>query len=184
MYIPHKKHHLCVFDFDDTLIFSESHVVKCFNVKTNKAFTLSTNEWEHHQHSKDEQYDFSEFENIGNPHKVEKVWNIFNARLANKDCDVVILSARSKTTPVYEFFLKSHSRHLPYIVCLGISPNENNGVHKARWISEEIHKANPSFVEFYDDRDDNIREVKHLRKVFPEVTFAITQVKNGNLVSF
>lgn len=176
MRILNKKHHLSIFDFDDTLVFSDNHYVKIQNPITKEIKQLTSNEWKHYIPKINEEiYDFSDFEKLNNPRKNPKLWNIFKARLANKDTSVVVLSARTSLEPLFSFFLEE-KLIIPHVVCLAIAPGENNGIHKARWIQEEINEQKPKFVEFYDDRDDNVTEVHRLKKENPSITFKIGKV--------
>lgn len=176
MRILNKKHHLSIFDFDDTLIFSDNHFVKIENRLTKETKLITSNEWKHYiPNTEKEIYDFSDFEKLDNPRKNPKLWNIFLARMANKDTSVVVLSARTSLEPLFSFFLKENIV-VPHVVCLAIAPGENNGIYKARWVQEEIDLHKPKFVEFYDDRDDNVTEVHHLKKKNPFVIFKVGKV--------
>lgn len=174
-----KNKWLCVFDFDETLITSEDHKVVVTH-KDNTQTLISSNEWVHYKPQDKDIFDFSHFENLENPQKNMPVWNIFKARSVSQLHDLFVLSARESSVPLFEFFQKE--KLYPHIICLSILPGENNGIHKARWISEEIETHGYRFVEFYDDRDDNISEVRRLRKKFPNTTFKIVKVVGNKLI--
>lgn len=169
-----KNKWLSIFDFDETLILSENHQVVVRH-SNNTETTITPDKWTHYVPKQGDIFDFSRFEDLTNPKKNTKVWNIFTARLAQpKTHDVFVLSARDYMLPLLKFFIGENLS--PNVVCLGIPPGDNNGNHKARWIEEEIHKKKYSFVEFYDDRDDCVSAVKKLRKQHEKTTFKITKV--------
>lgn len=174
---------LSVFDFDETLVMSEEHQVLITHA-SGKESRLASNDWVHYVPQPGDNFDFSAFETLVNPEKNLHVWNIFTARLQDKSKDVIVLSARERQVPLLEFFFR-HQLH-PHVVCLGIKPGENNGIHKARWISEEIDKGHYRYkeVEFYDDRDDNISEVLRLKAHYFNIHWKIHKVVKEHLISF
>lgn len=168
---------LFIFDFDDTLVTCDSCFIFVVD-KAGKTLKLSTSNWSDYTPSPGDTFDFSELETLVNPAKILPVWNIFEARIQKHGAEnVIILTARGDAKPV-EKYLKDNNIQGVCVVGLGIRPGENNGVWKSRWIEKDIKKHKHTYIEFYDDRDDNIGGIKHLTKNHPGIEFRVYQVKN------
>ena len=151
---------LSVFDFDDTLAFTDSWVY----VKKNGEFAV-------HKLKPGESYDFRDFDRmLRNPKIIKKNVELLRKQLKKVGRRVTILTARAVGFPVKHFF-KTLGIDV-YVVAVGSADPKV----KADWIEDHIKKGyNP--VYFMDDSSKNIAAVDKLKKKYPRTRIVTQLVK-------
>ena len=176
---------LRVFDFDDTLAVTDADV-KVFR-PDGSTFVLSPSEYAVYEpvaeynpatreyiNSKDEVFDFSEFDRLINPRQVEQV-----ARIMQKVVDaemrdgagrkIAILTARAPSAgeDILDFIqnVLQIDASMFELITLGTSDPQA----KKRWIKDQIINLNMHDVLFFDDSPKNIVAVDELKAEHPEV---------------
>lgn len=194
---PSKKHSksmtMSVFDFDDTLIVSEKHVVIVTRADGTKV-EKDGKGWNLFVPQEGDEYDYSAFEKLESPVKNEPLWSIFvescKKSWETQDSQTphctIILSARKKKEPLEKFFYETEKVFPNQINCLNIKPGVCNGLEKASWIKEAIDiclecGSEITTVHFYDDRDDCVREVANLSHTLQGVYIFSNQVLGSTI---
>lgn len=172
---------LFVFDFDDTLCKSDSHTVYIYHSDGTMTH-LPGHHWSEYTPKPGDRYDFADFENLKNPLPNTPVWNIYKSRIEKHgNHNVHICTARQVPTPLEKWLIGSMGIESPNIACMSIPPGDNNGIYKARFVSDMILKYGYGHVEFYDDRHDCVHEVFRLKKNHPTVNFVVGQVEGEEI---
>ena len=129
---------LRVFDFDDTLVKTNSFIyVKHAGGKESK---LTPGEYAIYEPKSDDQFDFSDFEKVQEPQEIKGITKLLKTVAKSEgERKVVILTARSAYKPVKDY-LKDIGLDGMYVVALGDSDPQK----KADWIEDKIKKG-------YDD---------------------------------
>ena len=160
---------LSVFDFDDTLVKTDSWVYVTKDGKVIKK--LDPGEFAVSKLGPGEEYDFRDFDRaLRNPKLIKKNADLFikqleKARKASRGArKVTILTARRLGQPVTHFF-KSMGLEV-YTVPLG----DANPEKKADWIEKQVAKGYDT-VYFMDDSAKNVRAVEKRMKKYPNVRF-------------
>jgi len=175
--ITNKK--LCVFDFDFTLVASEKQYITVYHENGGQTVLDSFN-WSEYQQKPGDKFDFSEFDYLNKPEKIEQPWKTFLDRMWSNGYDhTYILTARGSTVPLEKYF-DDHGIRVQ-CVGIGIPPGANNGHYKAKWIEDKIQEGFYGTVEFFDDRDDCVTHVGELGQKYPHVKFHVWQVTNGEM---
>tara|TARA_Y100001938_G_C8089612_1_gene434246 strand:+ start:1351 stop:1887 length:537 start_codon:yes stop_codon:yes gene_type:complete len=166
-----RKGMLSIFDFDDTLVKSDSWVY-IVDKKGNEIDKLDAAEFAVHRGLKDgEEYDFRDFDRpIRNPRLIKKNAELLKKQLKKGGRKVTILTARRLGAPINSFF-KSIGID-PYVVALGTGDPQA----KADYIENEIKKGYDP-IYFMDDSRKNINAVSKLKKKYPHVTIVAQLVK-------
>ena len=158
---------LSVFDFDDTLVKTDSWVYIQKNGKTIKK--LNPGQFAVYKLGADEEYDFRDFDRaLRNPKLIKTNADLLRkqvdkARRASKGArKVTILTARRIGQPVTHFF-KSIGLDV-YVVPLG----DANPEKKADWIEKQVAKGYDT-IYFMDDSAKNVRAVENRMKKYPKV---------------
>ena len=96
-----KSKKLRIFDFDDTLVKTNSFVYVTNSGKTKK---LSPGQYALYESKKDDVFDYSDFEQLKNPKQIKQMTMVFK-RIANKrdGHGLYILTARSSYKPIRKF---------------------------------------------------------------------------------
>ena len=158
---------LSVFDFDDTLVKTDSWVYVNKDGKTIKK--LDPGQFAVSKLGPGEEYDFRDFDRkLRNPKLIKKNVDLLKKQLnkARKESrgtrKVTILTARRLGQPITSF-LKSMGIDA-YVVPLG----DANPEKKADWIEAQIKKGYDT-VYFMDDSAKNVRAVEKRVKKYPNV---------------
>lgn len=180
MDLPQNKP-LFVFDFDDTLCDSDPHEVRIKHQDGSKT-TLPGHMWSLYQPKHGDEFDFEDFKILKNPQPNGPVWDMYLHRINTHGNEHVwICTARKIADPLVEW-LENMGIKNPQVACMSIPPGQNNGIYKARFISERIDSHGHTHVEFYDDREDCVEEVYDLQKVHPTVVFTVGRIKGRRVV--
>ena len=165
-----RKGMLSIFDFDDTLVKSDSWVY--VKRKDGSEYKLDAAEFAVHSGLKDgEEYDFRDFDRkIRNPRLIKKNADLLRKQLKKGGRKVTILTARRLGAPISHFFRTIGID--PYVIALGTADPQA----KADYIENEIKKGYDP-IYFMDDSRKNINAVSKLKKKYPHITLVTSLVK-------
>ena len=138
---------LRVFDFDDTLVFTNSFIyVKSIDGKEKK---LTPGEYALYDEKPGDEYDFRDFYSVQEPQELKKVTKVLKRVIQKNNGDgVFILTARPQSV----------EKHVhKYLKDIGINPSA-----KADWIEDKIDKDGYDDVYFADDSIKNVNAVKKM----------------------
>ena len=159
---------LRVFDFDDTLVKSNSRI---HVTNKGKRKTLTTGEYAIYKAKSGDEFDFSDFGKVIEPKKIKAMFRVFkNIYKASGNRRLTILTARAAYKPVRQFF--KDIGYDVYVVALSSS----NPKDKSDWIEKQI-KGGYDDVLFFDDSRKNIEAVKKLEKQYPDIKM-VTRLVN------
>ena len=151
---------LKVFDFDDTLVKSNS---KIYVTNKGKKKTLSTGEYAVYKKKPGDEFDFSDFSKIIEPKQIKAMFKVFqNIYKASGNRRLTILTARAAYKPVRQFF-----KDIGYDVYV-IALSSSNPKDKSDWIETQIKKGYDDIL-FFDDSRKNIEAVKKLEKKYSDI---------------
>lgn len=161
---------LRIFDFDDTLVSSNSKV-KVTN-KMGKVFYLTPGEYAVYDKKDGDVMDYSEFERLIEPKEIKamtKVLKNFYKGIGGRR--MTILTARGNKKPLADF-LKIIGISNIEIIALG----DSNPQKKADWIEDRV-KEGYNDIFFADDSEKNVRAVSALKTKYPSVRWNIRLAK-------
>jgi predicted DNA-binding antitoxin AbrB/MazE fold protein len=162
---------LRIFDFDDTLVKTKSHIY--ITNKDGKKSKLTPGEYAIYEPKDGDNYDFSDFEQVKQPQEIKGVTKLLKTVVtAEGERKVVILTARSAYKPVKDY-LQDIGLEGIYVVALA----SNNPQDKADWIEDKI-KAGYNDVFFIDDSHKNISAVNKLKEKYPNIKMKVSHVKH------
>ena len=160
---------LRVFDFDDTLVKSNS---KVYVSNKGKRVTLTPGEFAIYNKRSGDEFDFSDFDKVIQPKKIKSMFKVFNnIYKASGSRRLTILTARAAYKPVRKF-LKDVGFNDVYVVALG----DSNPQKKADWIQNQIQKGYNDIL-FLDDSPKNVKVVKDLKRKYPNIKMDARVVK-------
>mgnify|MGYP001155579839 FL=1 len=162
---------LRVFDFDDTLVKSNS---KVFLVRNGKRKEMTPGEFAIYTQKPGDKFDFSEFDRVIEPKQIKAMFKVFkNIYKASGSRRLTILTARAAYRPVRQF-LKDVGYTDVFVVALG----DSNPQKKADWIEGQIKKGYNDIL-FLDDSPKNVRVVKQLKRKYPKIKMDARVVDYG-----
>tara|TARA_Y100001937_G_scaffold126011_1_gene194199 strand:+ start:183 stop:746 length:564 start_codon:yes stop_codon:yes gene_type:complete len=168
---------LYIFDFDDTLIDSESEIRVTHKDGTTTA--MSSEEYAKYDTAEGDVYDFSDFDAYPkNAEVIEPVFAELKSAIALSGTNnVVILTARSNPTPV-RLFLKNNN--VPDIAIEAVGSSDPKS--KALYILQRIKADNHNEVVVFED---NARNIRTIRKALTDegVRLTTNRVSNGRVVN-
>ena len=162
-----------VFDFDDTLVKSDS-VTIVNNPEYGKTI-LTPGQFAVYKPRRGDTFDFSGFEKVINPKIIKPYMRALQRAIGSPSSKVVaiILTARGDARPIANFLKDIGITKGVKISALGSAdPNR-----KKAYIERLITNGGAEVVEFYDDSYKNIAAVKSLRKKYPNVQINTTHVQ-------
>tara|TARA_R100001082_G_scaffold110263_1_gene89725 strand:- start:675 stop:1199 length:525 start_codon:yes stop_codon:yes gene_type:complete len=160
---------LRVFDFDDTLVKSNS---KVYVINKGKKKTLTPGEFAIYKQKSGDEFDFSDFDKVIEPKQIKSMFKVFrNIYKASGSRRLTILTARAAYKPVRKF-LKDVGFNDVYVVALG----DSNPQKKADWIQSQIQKGYNDIL-FLDDSPKNVKVVKKLKQKYPNIKMDARVVK-------
>tara|TARA_B110000503_G_C6938275_1_gene325748 strand:- start:180 stop:704 length:525 start_codon:yes stop_codon:yes gene_type:complete len=160
---------LRVFDFDDTLVKSNS---KVYVTNNGKKTTLSPGEFAIYDKKAGDEYDFSDFDKVIEPKKIKAMFRVFkNIYKASGSRRLTVLTARAAYRPVRKF-LKDVGFNDVYVVALG----DANPKKKSDWVDGQIKRGYNDIL-FLDDSPKNVSAVKKLKQKYPNIKMDARVVK-------
>jgi FMN phosphatase YigB (HAD superfamily) len=163
---------LRVFDFDDTLVQTKSHIY--ITHKDGKKSKLTPGEYAVYEPKSGDKFDFSDFEKVKQPQEIKGVTDLLR-KLAKAEGErtIVILTARGTYKPIKDYLSDIGLRDI-YVVAL----NSADPQDKADWIEQKI-KEGYNDVFFIDDSHKNVQAVKALEKKYPDIKLQVRQVQHN-----
>jgi len=160
---------LRVFDFDDTLVKSNSKVyVNNNGAKT----TLTPGQFAVYKPKTGDDFDFSDFDKVIEPKKIKAMFRVFkNIYKASGSRRLTVLTARAAYKPVRRF-LKDVGYSDVYVVALG----DANPKKKSDWVDSQIKRGYNDIL-FLDDSPKNVSAVKKLKQKYPNIKMDARVVK-------
>ena len=148
---------LRVFDFDDTLVKTNSFV---FVTNSGKAKKLSPGQYAVYKSKKDDVFDYSDFEKVKSPKQIKQMTMVFK-RIAKKrgGHGLYILTARGAYKPIRKY-LKDIGIDTSNIFVKALGSNDP--IDKANWIENKIDNEWYNDIFFADDSQKNIDAVKKM----------------------
>ena len=150
---------LRVFDFDDTLVFTNSYIyVKTIDGKEKK---LTPGEYALYNEKPGEEYDFRDFYSVQEPQELKKITKVLKRIInKNKGEGVFILTARPQAVDKHvQRYLKDIGIN-QRIPVTGLQNNDPKA--KADWIEDKIDNGGYDDVYFADDSIKNVNAVKKM----------------------
>lgn len=163
---------LRVFDFDDTIVQTKSHIY--ITHKDGKKSTLTPGEYAIYEPKDGDKFDFSDFNKVKQPQEVKGVTELLR-RIARAEGErtIVILTARGAYKPVKDYLSDIGLRDI-YVVAL----NSADPQDKADWIEQKI-KEGYNDVFFIDDSHKNVQAVKALENKYPDIKLQVRHVQHN-----
>ena len=160
---------LRVFDFDDTLVKSNS---KVYVINKGKKKILTPGQFAIYKKKSGDEFDFSDFDKVIEPKQIKSMFRVFNnIYKASGSRRLTILTARAAYKPVRKF-LKDVGFSNVYVVALG----DANPQKKADWVQSQIQKGYNDIL-FLDDSSKNVNAVKKLKQKYPNIKMDARVVK-------
>ena len=153
---------LKVFDFDDTLVKTNSNI---YVIHADGAEdTLTPAEYAVYEPQEGDKFDFGDFQKmLRKPNPINKNIRLLRTVIQNPKNKVTILTARQMAFPI-RYYLKHKYQLDVYVVALG----DSNPQKKADWIEDHIKKGYDDIF-FMDDSLKNIEAVDKLKIKYPDV---------------
>lgn len=161
---------LRVFDFDDTLVQTNSHIFVTH--KNGKKSKLTPGEYSVYEPKKGDDFDFSDFDTVNQPQEIKGVTRLLKNIVRAGGSEIVILTARGAYKPVKDY-LQDIGLNNIFVVALA----DANPQKKADWIEDKI-KDGVTDVFFIDDSHKNISAVTALSKKYPKISLKVRHVKH------
>ena len=166
---------LHIFDFDDTLIKSDSSVRITHADK--KVSVMSSEQYAKYKEKPGDVFDFSEFDTY--PLGAEIIEPVFNQLKSSINRDgiesTIILTARSNPEPVSRFLLDNGIEGIK-VVAVGSS----NPLDKALYIMSKLKEEDTDLVRVFEDNVKNIREIRKMM-VDGKTRLQTHRIKNGRI---
>lgn len=165
--VPSELH---IYDFDDTLVQTDSRVYLMTPDGTRHQMT--PHEYATYSPAAGDVFDYSDFEKVINPRPIMSMVRKLKSSISSLGHDrVFVLTARGNSQPVKD-----------YLSILGINGirvfavGTSNPEAKAAVVRDEIVSGRPTRVVFYDDSPKYINSVQGLQSEFPDVKIDTIQV--------
>ena len=154
---------LHVFDFDDTLIRSDTNII--VNKKDGTKLELSSTEYKHYKPEEGDEFDYSEFDKY--PFEAQIIENVFAELRAAVALggSVVILTARQNPEPVRSFLKDNDLQGVSVVATGSDSPYAKAHYILTRLKTEDFDEA----VVF----EDNVKNIRTIRKVVTDAGFKL-----------
>ena len=165
-----KSEKLRVFDFDDTLVQTNSHIY--ITHKDGKKSKLTPGEYAIYEPKEGDKFDFSDFEKVKQPQEIKGVTRLLKNIVRVGGSEIVILTARSAYKPIKKYLSDIGLDNI-YVVALA----DANPQKKADWIEDKIKKGVKD-VFFIDDSHKNISAVQSLGKKYPNISLKVRHVQH------
>ena len=174
---------LSVFDFDETIAFSEGHI-NAIDKRTGQEFKIRTQKkYDQLKADGNYEFDFSPLDEVHNAVENPSITSILRDRLADPNTQVMVLTARAPVSiddihrVLQTFDEPIETRD---IIMIG-----NEGGNKGEYIRDVILSKydNIREIEFYDDSENNIVDMKAVKNETSETgrieNFDIYKVVEG-----
>jgi phosphoglycolate phosphatase-like HAD superfamily hydrolase len=161
---------LRIFDFDDTLVKSNSRV-KLID-KNGKEKWLTPGEYAIYQKQPGDEFDYSEFKQVIEPKEIKALTKVLrNFYHAGGDRRITILTARGVTEPIQDFLKTIGIQNVEIVAVDSSDPQK-----KSDWIEDKISQGYNDIF-FIDDSPKNVAVVQKLKSQYPDVKWEIRLAK-------
>lgn len=151
------RHKMRVFDFDDTLVSSESSVT--VEHDGGETTQLDSAAFAYFKPSGGDKINFSDFNNVTKPRIIKENMDAFREAAKDKEARTVILTARPRgSASAVEKFMESLGLKGIEVVAL----QSSDPMDKTRWIEKNMEGADD--IEFTDDSSKNVEAVATLKE--------------------
>jgi hypothetical protein len=161
---------LRVFDFDDTLVQTNSNIY--IKHKDGKESKLTPGEYAVYEPKDSDKFDFSDFEKVKQPQEIKGVTRLLKNIVRVGGSEIVILTARAAYKPIKKYLSDIGLKDI-FVVALA----DANPQKKADWIENKI-KDGVNDVFFIDDSHKNVSAVKALSKKYPNISLKVKHVQH------
>ena len=155
---------LSIFDFDETIAFSEGYII-VIDKQTGNQFNISSQEeYDKLKNDGGYEFDFSPLDQVNNAVENPNITSIMRDRLGDPNTQVMVLTARApisiddihRTLQTFDEPIETKN-----IIMIG-----NEGGNKGEYIRDVILSKynNIKEIEFYDDSESNIRDMQVIKK--------------------
>lgn len=155
---------LSIFDFDETIAFSEGYVI-VINKQTGEEFQISSQqEYDKLKNDGGYEFDFSPLDQVNNAVENPNITSIMRDRLEDPNTQVMVLTARAPIS-IDDIHMTLQTFDEPIetknIIMIG-----NEGGNKGEYVRDVILSKydNIKEIEFYDDSESNIRDMQVIKK--------------------
>ena len=155
---------LSIFDFDETIAFSEGYVI-VINKQTGEEFQISSQEeYDKLKNDGGYEFDFSPLDQVNNAVENPNITSIMRDRLKDPNTQVMVLTARAPIS-IDDIHMTLQTFDNPIetknIIMIG-----NEGGNKGEYVRDVILSKynNIKEIEFYDDSESNIRDMQAIKK--------------------
>lgn len=164
---------LRVFDFDDTLVKTNSFIYVTDNAGRKRK--LTPGQYAVYKERPGDVFDYTDFQKVTNPQIIKGYFELLK-RMSASDSGrtIYILTARSAYKPIYDFIRDSGIRNV-MVIALG----DANPEKKADWIEAKVRDEGYDDVFFVDDSLPNVTAVRKRLKAYPNVKQKIQHVKHS-----
>ena len=147
---------LRIFDFDDTLVKTDSYV---YVNNGDSQFKLTPGQYAVYNEKDGDQFDFSDFKKVKNPKEIKQITKVLRRMLKKGKGGLYILTARSTYKPIRKY-LSEIGIDVSKIYVTALS--SNNPKHKADWIKNKIDNEGYNDIYYADDSIKNIRAAEQM----------------------
>ena len=170
LFVESKK--LRVFDFDDTLVKTDSYI---YITKPNgNKVKLTPGQYAKYTPKPDDKFDFSDFQAVKNPTIIKAYFKVLQNMAAKGT--VYILTARAAYKPIYNFIKDSGMKNV-YVVALA----DGNPERKADWIEDKVRNEKYDDVFFIDDSDKNVAAVRNRLRPYKHIKQKLQVAKSNSI---
>lgn len=155
---------LSIFDFDETIAFSEGYII-VINKQTGEEFQISSQqEYDKLKNDGGYEFDFSPLDQVNNAVENPNITSIMRDRLEDPNTQVMVLTARAPIS-IDDIHMTLQTFDEPIetrnIIMIG-----NEGGNKGEYVRDVILSKydNIKEIEFYDDSESNIRDMQVIKK--------------------
>lgn len=166
---------LTVFDFDDTLVRTDSQVTVVHEDGTTEL--LTPGQYAVYEKRPGDTLDYSAFRTLVNPRIIKHVGRHLKwVYDAYGPSSILVLTARGGDMSYIQDFLADAGFPGIDVVGLGCEAR-TTPAEKASYVAELVRGRGLKYVEFFDDCDDNVAAVDDLKSSFPTVKFVTQTIK-------
>ena len=165
---------LRVFDFDDTLVFTNSFIyVKSIDGKEKK---LTPGEYALYKEKPGEEYDFRDFYSVQEPKELKRMTKVLRRVIdKNKGQGVFILTARPQAVDKH---IHRYLKDIGINNKIPITGLENNDPKaKSKWVEDKIDNEGYDDVYFADDSIKNVNAMKSMLRT-KDVKWRVQHIKH------
>jgi hypothetical protein len=174
---PRHRGHLRVFDFDDTLVRTDSKVYVV--PPLGERYALTPAEFIAYERNTVDKLDFSDFERLISPREVKWMNRIMHAVHDHHGPEgLVILSARTSGEPIREYLTSRGLMGIEYVALANGDPKM-----KATWIDARIREDDLEFLEFYDDSIKHCAAIRGLQRLHPRCAIIARNINHRRIAS-